>query len=54
MTWYRAKVQYPRQAKATWGERWQGFREIRLGLLLIVVVMGGIYAGIFTPPRQRP
>ncbi len=50
VTWYRAKkFNYPRQAKATWGERWQSFRKSVWGLLLIVVVMGGIYTGIFTP-----
>jgi C4-dicarboxylate transporter, DctM subunit len=50
VTWYRAKkFDYPRQPKATWGERWQAFRKSVWGLLLIVVVMGGIYTGIFTP-----
>ena len=50
VTWYRArKFNYPRQPKATWGERWQAFRKSVWGLLLIVVVMGGIYSGIFTP-----
>jgi len=50
VTWYRArKYNYPRQPKASWGERWQAFRESVWGLLLIVVVMGGIYTGIFTP-----
>jgi C4-dicarboxylate transporter DctM subunit len=50
VTWYRAKkFNYPRQPKATWGERWQAFRASVWGLLLIVVVMGGIYSGIFTP-----
>jgi C4-dicarboxylate transporter, DctM subunit len=50
VTWYRArKFNYPRQPKATWGERWAAFRASVWGLLLIVVVMGGIYTGIFTP-----
>ena len=49
-TWYRArKYGYPRLPKASWGERWQAFRKSVWGLLLIVVVMGGIYTGIFTP-----
>ena len=49
-TWYRAKKNnYPRQPKASWGERWTAFRESAWGLFLIVVVMGGIYTGIFTP-----
>lgn len=50
VTWYRArKFDYPRQPKASWGERWKAFRASVWGLLLIVVVMGGIYTGIFTP-----
>ena len=49
-TWYRArKNDYPRQARATWGERFAAFRKSFWGLLLIVVVMGGIYTGLFTP-----
>jgi C4-dicarboxylate transporter DctM subunit len=50
VTWYRAKkFNYPRQPKASWGERWDSFRKSVWGLFLIVVVMGGIYTGIFTP-----
>ena len=50
VTWYRArKFDYPRQPKASWGERFRSFRESIWGLFLIVVVMGGIYTGIFTP-----
>jgi C4-dicarboxylate transporter, DctM subunit len=50
MTWYRArKFNYPRQPKASWSERWKAFRASAWGLMLIVVVMGGIYSGIFTP-----
>jgi C4-dicarboxylate transporter DctM subunit len=49
-TWWRArKNDYPRQPKASWGERFQAFRKSFWGLLLIVVVMGGIYTGLFTP-----
>ena len=52
VTWYRArKFDYPRQPKASWGERWQAFRKSVWGLLLIIVVMGGIYTGMFTPPE---
>ena len=50
VTWYRAKkYDYPRMTKATLGERWKSFRESIWGLLLIIVVMGGIYSGLFTP-----
>ncbi|WP_342619087.1 TRAP transporter large permease subunit [Rhodoferax sp. GW822-FHT02A01] len=49
-TWWRAKkYDYPRMPKATWGERYKAFRESMWGLLLIVVVIGGIYSGKFTP-----
>src|SRR5947208_8153153 len=49
-TWWRArKNNYPRQPAATWGERLRAFRESMWGLLLVVVVIGGIYTGIFTP-----
>jgi C4-dicarboxylate transporter DctM subunit len=49
-TWYRAwRNDYPRMDKATWSERWRAFRESFWGLFLIVLVLGGIYAGLFTP-----
>jgi C4-dicarboxylate transporter DctM subunit len=49
-TWWRArKNNYPRQPKATWAQRWTTFSRSIWGLLLIVVVIGGIYTGIFTP-----
>ncbi|MBI4757127.1 MAG: TRAP transporter large permease subunit [Betaproteobacteria bacterium] len=49
-TWYRAwRHNYPKEKRASWGERGRAFRESVWGLLLIVVVMGGIYSGIFTP-----
>jgi C4-dicarboxylate transporter DctM subunit len=49
-TWYRArKFDYPRLPRATWAQRGRSFRDSVWGLLLIVVVMGGIYTGIFTP-----
>ena len=50
VTWYRArKFNYPRLPKATWGERFKAFKTSAWGLLLIVIVMGGIYTGLFTP-----
>jgi C4-dicarboxylate transporter, DctM subunit len=48
--WWRArKFDYPRQPKATWRQRWGTFRKSMWGLLLILIVMGGIYSGVFTP-----
>jgi C4-dicarboxylate transporter, DctM subunit len=49
-TWYRArKFNYPRQPKASIKERMVAFRDAIWGLMLIVVVIGGIYSGVFTP-----
>jgi C4-dicarboxylate transporter DctM subunit len=49
-TFYRAwKNDYPRLPRASWAERIKAFRECIWGLLLIVIVLGGIYAGWFTP-----
>jgi C4-dicarboxylate transporter DctM subunit len=48
--WWRArKFGYPRLPKATFAERLKALRESAWGLLLIVIVMGGIYTGFFTP-----
>ena len=50
VTWFRAwRSKLPRQRPASWGERARAFRDSVWGLLLIIVVMGGIYTGIFTP-----
>ncbi|MGV0954163.1 MAG: TRAP transporter large permease [Fluviibacter sp.] len=49
-TWYLArKNDYPRLPKASFVQRMKSFKESVWGLMLIVVVMGGIYTGIFTP-----
>jgi C4-dicarboxylate transporter, DctM subunit len=49
-TFYRAwKNDYPRMPKASWAERLVAFRRSAWGLLLIVIVLGGIYSGAFTP-----
>jgi C4-dicarboxylate transporter DctM subunit len=49
-TWVLArKHNYPRLPKASWKERFVAFKKSAWGLLLIVIVMGGIYSGVFTP-----
>ena len=49
-TWWRArKFNYPRQPVASAAERLLSFRDAIWGLSLIVIVIGGIYTGIFTP-----
>ncbi len=42
-------LKLPRQPKVSWRERLRLFRDALWGLLLIVIVMGGIYGGVFTP-----
>jgi C4-dicarboxylate transporter DctM subunit len=49
-TWYRARRGgYPRMPKSDMRERWKAGRESLWGLMLIVIVIGGIYTGLFTP-----
>ena len=49
-TWYRAwKNDYPRLPRATFAERLKAFVDSFWGLFLIVIVIGGIYTGVFTP-----
>ena len=48
-TWHIARKNgYPRLPKAGWRVRIKAFRECVWGLFLVVVVIGGIYGGIFT------
>lgn len=35
--------------KASWRERWEAFKDAFWGLLMPVIILGGIYGGIFTP-----
>ena len=49
VTWYIAKKNnYPRMKKATWMERLKFFKDSVWGLMLVVIIVGGIYSGIFT------
>ncbi len=49
VTWYIArKNDYARMPKASLGERWKAFRESIWGLMMVVIIIGGIYSGIFT------
>ena len=43
------KHKFPRLNKATWKERISTLRESFWGVMLIVLIMGGIYSGLFTP-----
>lgn len=35
--------------RASWGARWKSFRSAFWGFLMPVIILGGIYGGIFTP-----
>ena len=49
-TFYRAwNNDYPRMPKASWAEAVVAFRRSIWGLLLVIIVLGGIYTGLFTP-----
>jgi C4-dicarboxylate transporter DctM subunit len=47
MTW-RDPGHAPPGARSSWAERWRALRGIWGVLLLIMVVLGGIYGGVFT------
>jgi C4-dicarboxylate transporter DctM subunit len=50
VTWWRARhYDYPRMQRVPWSEKIRAGRESMWGLLLIVIVIGGIYTGLFTP-----
>ncbi len=49
VTWYIAKKNnYPRMDRASWMQRLAFFRKSVWGLMLVVIIVGGIYSGIFT------
>src|SRR5262244_3370900 len=49
VTWYLArKRNYPRMTRENWSARWRYFRDSVWGLMLVVIIIGGIYSGIFT------
>ncbi len=48
--WWRAgKLQITPPAKASGSEVFRAFRDSMWGLALLVIIMGGIYGGLFTP-----
>lgn len=49
VTWFVArKNKYPRLPRATWLERLVAFKDSVWGLMLVVIIVGGIYSGMFT------
>ncbi len=50
VTWLVAKKHnYPTLPQASLREIWKAFRDSVWGLFIVVIVIGGIYGGIFTP-----
>jgi C4-dicarboxylate transporter, DctM subunit len=50
MTYATARIKrFPTGERASLREIWVAFKEAFWGLLLVVIVLGGIYGGIFTP-----
>ena len=47
--WVTRKTDLERREKATGQERWKAFREAFWGLMMPVIILGGIYGGLFTP-----
>ncbi|MEW9669892.1 TRAP transporter large permease [Ammoniphilus sp. 3BR4] len=40
---------YASEQRMSWAERWQAFKDAILALFMPVIILGGIYGGIFTP-----
>ena len=47
--WLGRQSDLKRLPKASWGQRWRAFKSAFWGLLMPVIILGGIYGGIFTP-----
>lgn len=47
--WLGRKKELTRLPKASGKERWKAFKDAFWGLLMPVIILGGIYGGIFTP-----
>jgi C4-dicarboxylate transporter DctM subunit len=49
VTWWLAKKNnFPRLPRASWSDSIRAFRDSAWGLMLVVIIIGGIYSGIFT------
>lgn len=51
-SWYSARKGYPRDALPTFGSIFAALRQAAWGLGLPVVLLGGIYTGVFTPTES--
>lgn len=49
LTWYMArKANLPRLPRASWAMSAKAFKDSAWGMMLVVIIIGGIYSGIFT------
>lgn len=49
MIYSSIQMRHIKEEPATWAERWEASKKAIWGLLLPIVIIGGIYSGIFTP-----
>ncbi len=47
-SWVSRREGYAKTDSAPWGERWQAFKDAFFALLTPVIVIGGMFAGLFT------
>lgn len=47
--WYAVKTKVPVDARATWADKWKATKDASWALGIPLIIIGGIYAGIFTP-----
>jgi C4-dicarboxylate transporter DctM subunit len=49
VTWFISRKRgYPRMPRASWKQRGKAFLDSIWGLMLVVIIIGGIYSGVFT------
>ncbi len=48
----RNNSEVKRMPKASWKERWVSFKDAFWGLMMPVIILGGIYGGVFTPTES--
>jgi len=49
MAYSSFQMRHIREEPATWSERWEATRKSFWGLILPIIIIGGIYTGVFTP-----
>lgn len=49
VVYYARKRHYPRSPRMTWGQKWHAFLRAFPSLMTPIIIIGGIWSGIFTP-----